>query len=96
MNEEDARKKYVDELVKDPARLKVFLRQVMGRPHRTLEGQEKDKINTLLTLIEPFKSTNNQHSMTQYFMLGKTEYHVTMFVGENTVIVDEMLNEDET
>ena len=95
MNEEDARKKYVDELVKDPARLKVFLRRVMGRPHRTLEGKEKAHINTLLTLIEPFESTNNQHSMTQCFMLGEKEYHVTMFVGENTVTIDEMLDEDE-
>ena len=96
MNEVEARKKYVDELVKDPARLKVFLRRVMGRPHRTLEGEEKSKINTLLTMVEPFESTNNQHSMTQCFMLGKKEYHVTMFVGENTVTIDEMLDEDET
>jgi hypothetical protein len=88
-------REYSEELRKDPARLKVFLRQVMGRPHRTLEGKEKDNINLLLTMIEPFKSTNNQHSMTQYFMLGDKEYHVTMFVGENTVTIDEMLPEDE-
>ena len=85
---------FSEELRKDPARLKVFLRQIMGRPHRTLEGEEKAKINTMLTLIEPFESTNNQHSMTQCFMLGKTEYHVTMFVGENTVTIDEMLPDD--
>jgi hypothetical protein len=94
MNEDAAHKQYVDELLKDPARLKVFLRRVMGRPHRTLEGEEKNKINTLLTMVEPFESTNNQHSMTQCFMLGKTEYHVTMFVGENTVTIDEMLPDD--
>ena len=81
------------EMTKEEAQ--AFLRRVMGPPKRTLEGEEKDKINTMLTLIEPFKSTNNQHSMTQYFMLGKTEYHVTMFVGENTVIVDEMLPDED-
>lgn len=88
-------KDFGDQLRNDPARLKVFLRQVMGRPHRTLEGKEKEYINTLLILVEPFKETNNQHSMTQYFMLGEKEYHVTMFVGENTVTIDEMLPEDE-
>ena len=91
---ETAHKKYVDELVKDPARLKVFLRQIMGRPHKTLEGKEKERIVLLLTMMDPFKVTNNQHSYTEYYMIGETEYHVTTFPGDD-VIVDEMLNEDE-
>lgn len=91
----DAREKYLEELRNDPARLKVFLRQIMGRPHRTLQGKEKNDIILLLALMEPFKQTNNQHSWTDYYMIGETEYHVTNF-SDDEVVVDEMLNEDET
>lgn len=92
---DSARKQYLEELRNDPARLKVFLRQIMGRPHRTLEGKEKNDIILLLALMEPFKQTNNQHSWTDYYMIGETEYHVTNF-SDDEVVIDEMLNEDET
>jgi len=90
---DSAREKFLEELRNDPARLKVFLRQIMGRPHRTLEGKEKNNIILLLALMEPFKQTNNQHSWTDYYMIGETEYHVTNF-SDDEVVVDEMLNED--
>lgn len=90
----DTSKKYVDEMIKDPARLKVFLRQIMGRPHRTLEGKEKNDIILLLAMMEPFKATNNQHSFTEYYRIGDTEYHVTNF-PDSEVIVDQMLKEEE-
>jgi hypothetical protein len=76
---------------KDEAR--AFLRSVMGPPRRTLEGEERDTILTVLALIEPFNATNNQHSWTEYYMLGKTEYHVTTFPNEDS-IVDQLLEED--
>ena len=79
-------------MTKEEAR--VFLRKVMGPPTRTLEGKEKEQILLLLAIIEPFKETNNQRSWTSYYMIGETEYHVSNF--EDDVIVDEMLNEDET
>jgi hypothetical protein len=44
--------------------------------------------------MEPFKATNNQHSFTEYYIIGETEYHVTTFPGED-VIVDKMLKEEE-
>lgn len=90
----DTSKKYVDEMIKDPARLKVFLRQIMGRPHKTLEGKEKNDIILLLAMMEPFKATNNQHSFTEYYRIGDTEYHVTNF-PDSEVIVDQMLKEEE-
>lgn len=87
-------KAYLEELRSDPARLKVFLRSIMGRPHRTLEGKEKNDIILLMALMEPFKATNNQHSWTEYYLIGETEYHVTNF-PDSEVVVDEMLKEDE-
>jgi hypothetical protein len=81
-------------MTKEEARM--FLRKVMGPPMKTLEGKEREQVKLLLAMIDPFKETNNQNSWTQYYMIGKTEYHVTYFPGDGEEIVDEMLNEDET
>ena len=78
-----------------PAEAKAFLRRVMGPPTKKLEGKEKNDIILLLALMEPFKQTNNQHSWTDYYMIGETEYHVTNF-PDDEVIVEEMIDEDET
>lgn len=87
-------KDFLKELRQDPVRLKAFLRSVIGPPTKTLEGKEKEQVLLLLALMEPFKATNNQHSYTEYYMIGETEYHVTTFPGED-VIVDKMLKEEE-
>jgi hypothetical protein len=79
------------EMTKEEAQ--AFLRRVLGPPHRTLAGKEKEQILLLIAIIDPYKATNNQHSYTEYYMIGETEYHVTTFPGDDQV-VDEMLNED--
>jgi hypothetical protein len=79
----------------DPKEAKKFLRAVMGPPYRTLEGKERDDILLLLSMSEPFKETNNQSSWTSYYMIGKIEYHVTVFSEYSLAVVDEMLPEDE-
>lgn len=70
----------------------AFIRQIMGPPRKTLEGKEKEQILLLLAMIDPFKETNNQHSWTEYYMIGETEYHVTNF-PDDEVIVEELLEE---
>lgn len=82
------------DLFKTKEEARAFIRKVMGPPSKTLEGKERDQILLLLAMTEPFKATNNQHSWTEYYMIGLTEYHVTTFPGED-VIVDEMLKEEE-
>ena len=72
---------------------KTFLRKVLGPPHRTLAGKEKEQILLLIAMMEPFKETNNQHSWTEYYRIGETEYHVTNFPNEE-VIVDQLLDEE--
>ena len=85
-----------EKLRKDPERLKVFLRSIMGRPHKTLEGKEKEQIMLLLSMTAPFKATNNQHSWTEYYMIGDTEYHATYFPEDkNGPVIDKMLPEDD-
>jgi hypothetical protein len=83
------------ELRKDPVKLKEFMRKVMGPPHKTLEGDEKQHTMLLLNLTEPYQQTNNQQSWTDYYMIGETEYHVTYFPGSDEPIIDKMLPEEE-
>lgn len=74
--------------------LKVFLRKVMGPPHRTLEGQEKENVWLMIQLIdEPVSYSNNQRTITEVYQLNQKEYHVTYFDGDNFEI-DEMLPDD--
>jgi len=87
--------KFHEDLRNDPERLKVFLRSIMGRPHKTLEGDEKQHTMLLLNLTEPFKETNNQHSWTNYYMIGETEYHVTYFPESDDPIIDKMLPDED-
>lgn len=90
----DPYKLYFKKLHNDPKAARAFIRSVMGPPHKTLEGKEKNDIMLLLAMMEPFKETNNQHSWTEYYMIGETEYHVTNF-PDSEVIIDEMLKEEE-
>ena len=80
------------EMTKEEA--KAFLRKVLGPPHRTLAGKDKAQLLLLIAMMEPFKATNNQHSFTEYYMIGETEYHITSF-PDGDIIVDEMLKDEE-
>jgi hypothetical protein len=77
-----------------PEQARAFIRSVMGPPYKTLEGKEREQVLLLIAMIEPYKATNNQHSWTEYYMIGETEYHVTTF-SKDDVIVDKMLKEEE-
>jgi L-rhamnose isomerase len=77
-----------------PENAKAFLRRILGPSSRTLEGKEKNDVILMLALMEPFKQTNNQHSWTDYYMMGNKEYHVTNF-SDDEVIVEQMLPEDD-
>ena len=78
-------------LTKEEAR--ALVRRIMGLPRRLLEGKEREHVLFLLVMIEPYSVTNNQHSYTEYYMIGKTEYHVTTFPNEEA-IVEEISNEN--
>jgi hypothetical protein len=92
MNNNNPYKKFTDDLVKDPDRLKAFLLKVLGPPRRTLEGKERDQVLLLLEMAEPYSTSNNQHSWTSCYMIGNKNYHVTTF-PKAEAIVDEMLEE---
>jgi hypothetical protein len=82
------------DLFKTKEEARAFIRKVMGPPKKTLEGKEREQVLLLLAMMEPYSASNNQHSWTECYMIGETDYHVTTFPGED-VIVDEMLKEEE-
>jgi hypothetical protein len=84
----------MSDFFKTPEEAREFLRKVMGPPSRELKDKEKDHVLLMLSLKDPFKETNNQHSWTSYYMIGNKEYHVTTFPNEEE-IVELILSEDE-
>ncbi len=80
-----------DKLLKDPVRLREFARKVLGPPHRTLEGAEKDAIWLLLQFMSPVSESNNQITSTEVYKMSGNEYRVT-YAGSD-MIIDEYLPE---
>ena len=95
MTTEGPYKEFMDDLIKDPVRLKAFLRKVMGPPRRTLEGKEREQVLLLLAMVEPYETSNNQVSWTSCYMIGDKDYHVSSMPGFEDV-VELMLPEDVT
>ena len=80
---------FVNELIKDPARLDEFMRKLTGPPHTTLIGKEYEEVKLILALLQPYKETNNQHCWTDYYKVGDIEYHVTTWPGDEPPTIDE-------
>lgn len=77
-----------------PEEAKALLRRVLGPPRRVLEGKERDHVLLMLAMLEPYSESNNQHSWTECYMIGSTDYRVTSFPNGDD-IVELMLPEDE-
>lgn len=73
---------------------RAFIRKVMGPPTKTLEGKEREQILLLIVMMEPYTVSSNQHSWTECYRIGNTDYHVTTIPDED-VVVEEMLKEEE-
>jgi len=81
-----------DRIMNDPAKLKEFMRKVMGPPQRIIEGQEREHLFTVFNLLDPIEETNNQRSWTSvYEHAGKT-YHYT--TGDGWDELAEILPDD--
>lgn len=59
------------------------------RPNeRTLEGQEKQEMMLMLTLLTPTHSTNNQRFITEHYSYDSKSYEVTFFDEKDFEIVE--------
>ncbi len=64
----------------------AWLRQIIGPPRRTLEGKEKEQILTMLALIGPTVTSNNQHSWSEDYIHGGMHWCVTYFPNEEPIV----------
>ena len=69
-----------------PAEAQTWLRQVMGPPRRILEGAEREQVLTMLALIGPTVTTNNQHSWSEDYVQGGQHWCVTYFPNEEAIV----------
>ena len=75
-----------------PEEAQAFIRKIMGPPKRVLEGDEREHMLTVLRLVEPIRSTNNQRSFTDEYVHAGKMYDVHYFEGET--VVEEYLEDD--
>lgn len=76
----------------DPEKLKKFLRAVMGPEQRIIEGQEREHLLTVFSLITPTEETNNQRSWTTVYEHAGKKYHLT--TGDGWDELAEILPDD--
>lgn len=77
---------------KNKEEAEALIRKIIGPPRRELEGDEYNKIWTLLKLIDPVSESNNQRSITETYYIGKQKYDVHYGWSDNPVI--EEIDED--
>ena len=59
---------------------------------RTLTGEERDKVMTMLRLMGPGEQSNNQHVWTESWTVGNITYNY--HVGEEIDDLEEVVEED--
>jgi hypothetical protein len=57
---------------------------------REIVGDEKDQTLTMLKLVEPTVTSNNQHSWSEDYIIGNLHYAVTYFEDEVYMEVTEI------
>jgi hypothetical protein len=75
-----------------PEEAKAFIRRIMGPERRVLQGTEREHMLTVLRLIEPIRTTNNQRSFTDEYVHADRMYDVHYF--EDEIVVEEILKDD--
>jgi hypothetical protein len=93
MTTDKSHKDFIKKLQEDPAKLKRFLRDILGPTTRRLEGQERDNIELMCTLAEPTHTSNNQRTITDVYHINQKEYHIT-YMLEDTPVIEEILPDD--
>jgi hypothetical protein len=71
---------------------RAFIRRVMGPERRILEGNEREHMLTVFSLVEPINVSNNQRSFTEEYEHAGKKYDVHYF--EDETIVEEILPDD--
>ena len=86
----EAMRKQTQELLNDPVKFREWYRAIQGPDYRELTGKEAEQMFLVLTLVEPYKSTNNQRTATDFYEHAGKEYRVTYGLGDEP-LVEEIL-----
>jgi hypothetical protein len=68
------------------AAIRTLIRLGLINDNRTLNGLEREHIWTLLNLLKPVASSNNQRTITDVYRLNEQVYHVTYGLEEEPII----------
>ncbi len=83
-------RKQTQEHLDNPDKFREWYRQLHGPNLKELAGKEAEQMLIVLTLIEPYKSTNNQRTATDFYEHAGKEYRVTYGLGDDP-LVEEVL-----
>ena len=80
-------------MAEDPAYARAFLKSCgLLNTRRVLEGEEREKVETMLRLLPPPESSNNQRFWTDKWVVGDITYQHT--TGEGVDELVEIIEED--
>jgi hypothetical protein len=85
----EAMRRQTQENLNDPVKFREWFKQVHGPDLKELTGKEAKQMLIVLTLVEPYKSTNNQRTSTDFYEHAGKEYRVTYGLG-NEPLVEEL------
>lgn len=82
------------ELRKDPVKLREFMKSIGAfKKRRILEGEELERVLTMLRLLGPGEDSNNQHIWTTSWRVGNIEYN--LHSGEGFEELEEVTEDDD-
>ena len=82
----EAMRRQTQERLNDPEKLREWYKQVYGPDLKELTGKEAEQMLLVLTLVEPYKSTNNQRTSTDFYEHAGKEYRVTYGLGDDPLV----------
>ena len=84
-----------EKLCSDPEKLKQFMKGLgLYKKRRVLEGEERDKVMTMLRLLGPGEECNNQRVWTESWRVGNIEYNI--HTGEEFEELEEVIDDEST
>lgn len=83
-----------NDVTKDPETARRFLKGLgLLKKRRTIDGEEREQVLTMLRLLGPGEYSNNQHVWTESWRVGNIEYNI--HTSDEFEELEEVIDEDE-
>lgn len=90
---QEAAERITKRMQEDPAYARQFLKKCgLLKTTRVLEGDEREKVETMLRLLGPGEDSNNQHIWCEEWIVGDITYQHLTGDGVNELV--EIIEED--